>query len=138
MKIDIDEFWGRVNYFLKAKGKTQKQFSSDCGFQERRIESLLNGKRLPSPEECVDIAKVMNVSVDYLLTGKAAETKELTADEATILDNFRKAPTVYKHMALSVMRDFANAEDPGEPWMEVELDPNDIPEDYHPTDSEST
>ena len=138
MKIDVNEFWGRVSEYTKASGKTQKQFSNDCGFQERRIESLLNGKRLPSPEECIDIAKVMKVSVDYLLTGKSAETKDLTSDEATILSYYRKAPTVYKHMALSVMKDFANADNPGEPWLEVELDPNDIPEDYHPDDSEAT
>ena len=135
MKIDITKFWDRVNDFIKATNKTQKQFSLECGFQERRIESLLNGKRLPTPDECVDIAKVMKVSVDYLLTGKAAGTKELTADEATFLEYFRKVPVTYKRMALHVMRDFANAEDLGEPWMEVELDPNDIPEDYHLTDS---
>lgn len=131
MEINVSEFWSRVNDFMRAAGKTQKQFSNDCGFQERRIESLLNGKRLPTPEECLDIAKTMKVSVDYLLTGKAAETTDLTADEATILDFFRKSPTVYKRMALSVLKDFSNAEDPGEPWLEAHTDPNDIPSDYH-------
>ena len=134
MEINVSEFWSRVNDFMRATGKTQKQFSNDCGFQERRIESLLNGKRLPTPEECLDIAKTMKVSVDYLLTGKAAETKDLTADEATILEYFRNTPITYKRMALHVMRDFANAEDLGEPWMEAHFDPDDIPADYHPDD----
>ena len=134
MNIDINAFWTRVNDFIRTSNKTQKQFSLDCGFSERRIESLLNGKRLPAPEECLDIAKVMKVSVDYLLTGKAAETKDLTADEATVLEYFRNIPITYKRMALHVMRDFANSEDLGEPWLAVELDPNDIPSDYHPDD----
>ena len=134
MKINVSEFWNRVNDFIRVSEKTQKQFSKDCGFQDRRIESLLNGKRLPTPEECLDIAKVMKVSVDYLLTGKAAETKELTADEATILEYFRKTPITYKRMALHVMKDFANAEDLGEAFLAVELDPNDIPSDYYPDD----
>lgn len=134
MEINVSEFWSRVNDFMRATGKTQKQFSNDCGFQERRIESLLNGKRLPTPEECLDIAKTMKVSVDYLLTGKAAETKDLTADEATVLEYFRNIPITYKRMALHVMRDFANAEDFGEPWLEAHFDPDDIPADYHPDD----
>ena len=138
MKIDVTEFWNRVSDFVKSSGKTQKQFSLDCGLAERRIESLHNGKRLPVPEELLDIARVMEVSVDYLLTGKVPGTKELTADEATVIDCFRKAPTVYKHMAISVLKDFAKADDPGEPLYEIHSDSDDTPLGYVAIDSEST
>lgn len=101
MNMKNKDFWDRVNNFIKTSNKTQKTFSSECGFGERRIESLCSGDRLPDPLECLSIANVMGVTVDYLLTGKVSETEVLSDTEKLLISLYRKTPKPLQDVILS-------------------------------------
>jgi transcriptional regulator with XRE-family HTH domain len=75
--MDIEEFWNRTNTLLKQKGYTQRSLALQCGFTERRIESLSTDGRQPSTDESVKIAQVLGVSVEYLVTGKSPDNSEI-------------------------------------------------------------
>jgi transcriptional regulator with XRE-family HTH domain len=68
--MDIKEFWNRTNTLLKQKGYTQRSLALECGFTERRIESLSTDGRQPSTSESVKIAQTLGVSVESLVTGE--------------------------------------------------------------------
>lgn len=99
--MENKEFWDRVNNFIKTSGKTQKGFSKECGFTERRIESLYAGGRLPDPIECREIARVMGVTIDYLLTGNVAATETLSEKEKTLVYYFRNTSKQLQDVLLS-------------------------------------
>lgn len=101
MNMKNKDFWDRVNGFIRSSNKTQKSFSSECGFSERRIESLCTGDRLPDPLECLSIANVMNVTVEYLLTGQIAQTEALSDTERHLVGCFRKTPKPLQDVLLS-------------------------------------
>lgn len=96
--MDMEEFWNRVNKLIKEGKKTQRSLSLECGFTERRIESLSTGNRSPDVIEVVKIARALNTSVEYLVTG---EEKELPTDisdialKLTELTPEQRAPLIF-------------------------------------------
>lgn len=64
-----EDFWLRTNKLIKQQGKTQRSLALECGFSERRIETLSSTNRSPDILEAVVLAKALNVSVEYLVTG---------------------------------------------------------------------
>ena len=77
--LNIDDFWNNVKALLKAQNKTQRMFSCECGFAERRIENLITTNRSPDIIEAFKIAKALNTSVEYLVCGEEShpDVKEL-------------------------------------------------------------
>lgn len=115
--MEAKEFWEKLNGYIKNTGLSQRSFSEKCGFAARRIESLYSGNRFPDPNECVDIARVLGISVDYLLTGKIAEDITLSSDESVLLSAYRKTPKAYKRMALKLVIELTKADDPGDDFL---------------------
>jgi len=75
---DIESFWERLNSLIKASNTTQSAVSTECGLNPRRLQNLSAGNRLPDCFEAVRIAKALNTTVEYLVTGRqscAAETE---------------------------------------------------------------
>lgn len=62
----------RIRKIRLAKGNTRKILGEQLNFNcpESRIEEYESGKRVPRKAMLSKIAKVLNVSEDYLLTGK--------------------------------------------------------------------
>lgn len=69
MKSTYFNFWLRTNMLIRSQNKTQRSLALECGFTERRIESLSSGCRSPNIIEVVKIAKALNTTVEYLVTG---------------------------------------------------------------------
>jgi transcriptional regulator with XRE-family HTH domain len=92
--MDIKEFWNRTNTLLKQKGYTQRSLALECGFTERRIESLSTDGRSPSTDESVRIAQALGVSVEYLVTGEnpdnSASVEKIQSLARQILDETGK------------------------------------------------
>lgn len=86
--MNYTEFWLRTNTLIKLLNKTQRGLALECGFTERRIETLSSNSRSPDVIEAVKIAKALNTTVEYLVTGeeenKAAQ--ELTELKAKLAD----------------------------------------------------
>lgn len=68
--MSISDFWINTNQLIKEQNKTQRGLSLECGFTERRIESLCSNNRLPDVIEAYKIASALNTTVEYLVTGE--------------------------------------------------------------------
>ena len=66
-------FWSRTNKLIKICKTTQRKLALDCGLQERVIENQSMNNRIPKADEAVRIAKALNTTVEYLVTGKDGE-----------------------------------------------------------------
>lgn len=86
--MDYTDFWIRTNSLIKQLNKTQRGLSVECGFTERRIETLSSNCRSPDVIESVKIAKALNTTVEYLVTGETENQseKELTELKAKLAD----------------------------------------------------
>lgn len=86
--MDYTDFWKRTNSLIKLLNKTQRSLALECGFTERRIETLSSNNRSPDVIEAVKIAQLLNTTVEYLVTGKDenAAAKELTELKAKLAD----------------------------------------------------
>jgi SOS-response transcriptional repressor LexA len=68
--MDIAGFWERTNSLIKLRKTTQRVLSKECGFTERRIETLVSSERFPDAIEAFRIAEELGTTVEYLITGK--------------------------------------------------------------------
>ena len=72
-----------------------KELSDRTGISVNTIRNYINGPTaLPSAENAVKIARILNVSVEYLVTGKKLEMYEspsLLADFQSLSDNDKKS-----------------------------------------------
>ena len=71
---DIEQFWERLNFLIKSSNTTQSALSVQCGFNPRRLQNLSGGNRLPDCFEAVAIAKALNTTVEYLVTGEITDS----------------------------------------------------------------
>ena len=62
-------FWNNVLIELDYLGITNKSLAEKCGFDASNIGRGIKLGSAPSVETAVKIAKVLNVSVEYLVTG---------------------------------------------------------------------
>ncbi len=86
--VDSKIFWERANSLLRAKGFSQHSLSKKCGFTNRRIENLSSSCRFPTTTESVRIAKELDTTVEFLVTG--IDDPIFTTEERTLLDGFRQ------------------------------------------------
>lgn len=67
-------FWKNVDSELKFRGMERKELGRLAGFPESYISKGIARESCPSAELALRISKVLNVSIEYLVTGK--ETNE--------------------------------------------------------------
>ena len=86
--MDYTDFWKRTNSLIKLLNKTQRSLALECGFTERRIETLSSNNRSPDIIEAVKIAHALNTTVEYLVTGEDENqaAKDLTELKAKLAD----------------------------------------------------
>jgi transcriptional regulator with XRE-family HTH domain len=80
---DVDfrkAFGARVKEARKSRQLTQKELAHKLGVHFQLLNKYESGNVLPQPENIVLIADLLEVSLDYLLTGK-------TADNHDVIDN---------------------------------------------------
>jgi len=129
------EFYNRIKELVKKSGKTMQKAIEEAGINYDSYNSLKRYDNLPRADDCVKLAKYLGVTSEYLVTG---EDSTLDNDVLEVVKTYQKIPKGLRSVFKSVMEGFTKADDPGEPLLEASLNPDDIPEDYHPDDSEST
>ena len=70
MNLDMIEFGKRLKSARMKSGLTQEQLSSLLNVSRTHLSKMEQGERGCSLDSLVEIAEVLNVSTDYLLTGK--------------------------------------------------------------------
>ncbi len=69
-------------------GWTQDQLCTKAGLSKSFVSELENGKRSVSASNLLDIARTLNVSLDYLMTGKGSEEQPTEVTIPLSLANF--------------------------------------------------
>lgn len=62
-----NEFAERLSEFLREEKISQRQFAANIGVTAACVSYWRNGKKQPTAENLYSIAKVYNLSVDFLL-----------------------------------------------------------------------
>ena len=69
-------------------GWTQDQLCTKAGLSKSFLSELENGKRSISASNLLDIARTLNVSLDYLMTGKASKEQKTQVSIPSSLAKF--------------------------------------------------
>lgn len=77
----MDSFKKRVKDIMQNKGLKQSDLAKMTGITEATISRYCNGRRTPNIKVLVKIAKILNVSTDYLLGIKDDNGKWIPCSE---------------------------------------------------------
>ena len=96
--MNAKTFWKNTNDLIKKQNKTQRGLAIECGFTERRIESLSARSTYPDLNEAVLIASTLGVTVEYLVTGSDSNPykKQLDKLKASIISLLNEPPEEQK------------------------------------------
>lgn len=76
---------------LEYQGKKVKDLASETGISRRTIDQYLSSAaKIPSAETAVKIARVLNVSVEYLVTGSNSSSKSVSKTETEQIRLYKK------------------------------------------------
>lgn len=81
-------FWNNVKELLDIKNLTQKELSAKTGINLGTLKNQICREVIPDAIEAVKIAKALNTTVEYLVTGEEENKaeKELTELKAKLAD----------------------------------------------------
>ena len=71
--INMLQFWQKVKEELEYNLITQKELAEKIGISYNTLQSWITKDRLPDAEQALKIAKQLNTSIEYLVTGKNEE-----------------------------------------------------------------
>jgi len=109
---------------LKA-GLNQRQLASKISITAATLSSIELGDSLPSIKSAVDIAHALAISLDWMFTGAAMDTKnetqEFSQEEIEMIIAYREATKPRRQIALEILKNAAqdssiksNSDDTGE------------------------
>lgn len=81
------QFWKNVKDELEYNLMTQKELAESINISYNTLQSWITKDRLPDAEKAVNIAKKLNTTVEYLVTGKSKVQKD---DNRKIILNIQK------------------------------------------------
>lgn len=81
-----DTFVSRLKKAIAENGISIDEFSKIVSFDENKCNSYLNGENEPSLEDLLEISRVLDVSIEYLL----GQSPRISTSENKLLNAFRK------------------------------------------------
>lgn len=93
-------FWKNVDAELEYLGKNRKSLATEAGFCLSNVGKGIKTGSSPSADTAVKIARVLGVSVEYLVDGSdSEETKAARSHISGELNLFRKYRAVVKELS---------------------------------------
>lgn len=83
-------FWEIVDAELEYRGMSRKTLSDLAEFNLSNVGKGIKLGSTPSAETAVKIAQVLNVTVEYLVTGKNSNGANMEDDELPLLHKYNK------------------------------------------------
>jgi transcriptional regulator with XRE-family HTH domain len=83
-------FWKNVENELEYQNISRKDLAQRAGFAVSGISLGISNDSVPSADVAVRIAKVLNVSVEYLVTGKNTKNEKITPQMNQLFSNIQK------------------------------------------------
>jgi len=99
------DFWIRLKKEIKAKNTTQEWIAGHIGVPFGTFRKWMTRKTYPNLKEGVEIAKLLEVSAEYLVTGIEPET--LNDKERRLIITYRKLNTVDQDNAILALNAWA-------------------------------
>jgi transcriptional regulator with XRE-family HTH domain len=98
------DFWMRLKSEIKAKNTTQEWIAGKIGVPLSTFRKWMTRKTYPNLKEGTEIAKLLDTSAEYLVTGTELEglnTPEgLNNTERRLVNSFRKLSTADQENAM--------------------------------------
>lgn len=92
----IEEFTGigmRISEKMDILGLKQVDIIKTTGISKTAISNYVNGNRVPDTMSIYKLSKVLNVSIEWLLTGEETvvhnDNSDMTGDESDMIAKFR-------------------------------------------------
>ena len=85
--VILKSFGGRLKDLRKQKGWTQKELAARVEVRFSQLNKYESGLHAPPPEKLLELAGVLDTTVDFLFTGDASEAVPLHSPR--LLDRFR-------------------------------------------------
>lgn len=103
MDISIGE---RIKSRRKELNITQVQIREATGISSGNMSGIESGKSLPSASALIELSKVLNCSIDWMLTGNSpiSESVILSNIEEDLLTGFRELPEDDKDELIGILK----------------------------------
>ena len=86
-------------------GMTQKELAQHIHVSASAIGMYEQGRRLPTVPILVSLAEVFDVTIDYLVTGKPCELKNLSNSNSSLSPKCLRCNPEHKDLNMSVLRE---------------------------------
>lgn len=80
----MDTLGQRIKAARKARGITQVQIKNACGISSGNLSEIENDKVSPTSNALLALKRILNVSVDWLLTGEGSMFPEQESTEVNV------------------------------------------------------
>lgn len=99
------EFAKRLKEAIQESGihDTQANLAKEFGVSGPMVWAYKNGEKLPSMEQAIRMAGILNYSVEYLLTGKGHKRPPTTEDQA-LLEDIKAMPESSKELVRAFVK----------------------------------
>ena len=104
-------FFERCESIAKQKNISLNELGRQVGVSGAAINGWKNGS-FPKVDVALKVAKVLGVSVEYLVTGDV-----LSAEETEFINLYRQIPKLYREITRDMMVNFSKADDPGDNYV---------------------
>jgi transcriptional regulator with XRE-family HTH domain len=84
------DFWDRLKEKIKDCDLTHEAVARKLKIPIGTFKNWLLRQTYPDAREVVELAAILNTSVEYLVKGSVDEHSKLTDEERRLIDNFRK------------------------------------------------
>ena len=74
MLYDIEEIGNRIRRLRKNQGMTQAQLAMRLNISDRHLRRIEAGEKGPSIDILIEIATLLDVSLDYIIMGKQSRS----------------------------------------------------------------
>jgi transcriptional regulator with XRE-family HTH domain len=110
----MTDFSKRLRSEMEYIGLNRKEFAAKAGIKKRALDTYLGPEQAtPSADIAVKIASALNLSVEYLVTGKEYQQKTDISDYLqfrAVLDDLKILPEETLAPIKSVIKAFADSE----------------------------
>ena len=89
-------FWQRVKSLLRQKKLTGEEISKACGISYNTWRGWIAKSIIPGLQDCVKIARCLDVSLDYLATGKERNSQAHIAEIQSLMKKANYKLTLLK------------------------------------------
>ena len=103
------DFWTRLKSEIKAKNTTQEWIANKIGVPFGTFRKWMTRKTYPNMKEGQEIARLLDTSVEYLLTG--IESDELNDNEQELVGAYRKLSPADKRNTLLAINAWASKDE---------------------------